>query len=617
MKDHLQRAAAYLIEYRVRHFVFVLTCTVMLSVVSVIGSPFLYDRGNSGRYLIISYRQMDSQLFQSDPVVNSLERFKSCFYDFIGMLGRISSVTPERMESVVFNLYILLKVVTIIVLYFLARILGGGKWLFILFAGWSCHQKIVPVGGMSVYMPILTHNEAAFVILLFALYQLLARRLLFAWAIIGVTVFIHSLVTFHFVICVLPPLLVSHAAALKQPGLILKSPPVRSLLIGLAFFAACSLLYLVFMSPPKLTAQQLSVFLAVKGDMSHVSIFNQPLYYLTIMVGLLSVTTLSHLTFTRDDDKCKLIHRAMWTGAILASIVSASAVIFRSGQLSLFQPMRIFVWVTSFSFILLGVTAIRALKSSKLSGIVISAILVFLALNTPWVIVCLYGGVAYFSVRLYFSTVISKEMLDKLATIWLTLTGVGIIIGWMLGDRQPFNSLTTSITLVPTLIGFFVLFILPGLKGSQQSWSHAAVAILFIYGLTALSFYNYDYYGPPRVDPEWESVRRWCQGNTDKHDRFITPPEDDNFRSLSLRTSASERTSALVWVDPAQYLDNARIADRAAAGYTNNITNLNYLFGLANEWHCSYVIAKGNLQPSTNAVYHIGKYSVIKVPFNN
>lgn len=602
---------------RPHYIAFVITCIIFMSIVSVFGSPFLFDRGNSGRYLIVSYKTIDPQLFQSDPVVTSLERFQSSFYDFLGWLGRTVGMLPERMEALIYFFYILSRVLLIIAFYYVATILEQGKWLFVLLAGWACHQKVVPVGGMSIYMPILTHNDVAYVIILFALYHILTERFLLAWTLISLTVFIHSLVTLHFVACILPPLLLRHRKDLLKWRNAIHSNSVKSFLIGISIFIICTLLYLTFMSPPRLTPSGMSVFLSVKGGMAHVSVFNQSPYYLVMMIGLLMATTFSHLVLTRGNDKCRLLHQAMWAGTILASSVSALAVTSRSAQLSLFQPMRIFVWVVSFSYILLSVAVIEAFKLNQIGGIIISAMLIFIALSTPWAIVCLFIGAFYYAVKLFFAAFVNDQLLDKLTVLCLTIMAAGIFSGWLLGARQPFTSLATPVTIIPTLIGLFAIYFLPRIRHRQHLWSNIAVITLLLYGLGAASVYNYDYYGSPRVDPEWNNVRRWCQANTSKFDRFITPPEDDNFRSLAMRTSASERTSALVWVDPDQYLENDRIADRAAIGYANNKTDLNYLFKLASEWHCSYIIAKGGLQPPANVVYQIGKYSVVKVPSHN
>src|SRR5262249_18264084 len=139
-----------------------------------------------------------------------------------------------------------------------------------------------------------------------------------------------------------------------------------------------------------------------------------------------------------------------------------------------------------------------------------------------------------------------------------------------------------------------------------------AACLMIIYCLVMASVHSRQFFDE-RADANWDEVGLWCRQHTAKNERFITPPEKQNFRSLSLRSTYSERISQLAWVDPFVYLQNDRDANRAARGYTETGCDLSYLLALAKEWKCQYLIVKGTLPPGVTPRYRAGPYSVVEV----
>ena len=112
---------------------------------------------------------------------------------------------------------------------------------------------------------------------------------------------------------------------------------------------------------------------------------------------------------------------------------------------------------------------------------------------------------------------------------------------WALGARQPVSSLRSPVLLLPGLLALAILF-LPRWK----QWQTPAAALLIGYCLIAASLYRHDY-AKRRLDADWRAVRLWAQTNTQPDDRFITPPDEIGFRVLSLRSTATEALTRVIW----------------------------------------------------------------------
>src|SRR4051794_28901510 len=86
---------------------------------SIWASPFRYDDGNSGRYLMVVARRMDPALFPGDPVIAAMARFDSLFYR--GLPTVLSG--PERLESDLFKVFVGMKIALMLSLFWLVRTL--------------------------------------------------------------------------------------------------------------------------------------------------------------------------------------------------------------------------------------------------------------------------------------------------------------------------------------------------------------------------------------------------------------------------------------------------------------------------------------------------------------
>jgi hypothetical protein len=123
----------------------------IFALVSVWGTPFLYDRGGSGRYLLEVIQAADPELFPQDSVVDSLRRFDSLFYNALAFSFQIAHAPPTLIEPVMRALYIIYQFVLFFALFLLGRKMTQNPWFLVLIGAWAAHQKQFQVGGNGLF----------------------------------------------------------------------------------------------------------------------------------------------------------------------------------------------------------------------------------------------------------------------------------------------------------------------------------------------------------------------------------------------------------------------------------------------------------------------------------
>ena len=134
---------------------------LFFTALAVWGSPFLYDVGNSGRYLVGVLRHLDPALFPGDAVVDSLARFHSLFYDSLGVGLAAVGLTPAGLSGAMFVLYALTRLLTFALLFLLVQTLaartdpagaaGETVWGFLFLAALAVHVKPTLLGGTQLF----------------------------------------------------------------------------------------------------------------------------------------------------------------------------------------------------------------------------------------------------------------------------------------------------------------------------------------------------------------------------------------------------------------------------------------------------------------------------------
>ena len=570
-----------------------------LAMFSVFGSPFLLDYLNSGDQLPATLQLVDPQLFQNDAIVDAMGKLKSGFYLALAAAMKLFKISPMQTETVVYTLFIASKLLLIAGAFVLCRSLKNSFWLFVVFAAWCCHQKPSLLGSVTLFLPLVTHNEIALVMGFFALACLLRERRFLFWLLAGVMVLVHVIVGLQFVLCVAPVIAWRHRFD-------------KAFLIGAGFFVACCAAYLLTMAPAPLSAEEWQLFLSVNGSTGHISLFRHGLLDWFGLGSVFGLALISFQRFLKDDPGFDLLRRAAICGSVIGLLLSLSAVLTKAMKPMLFQPMRIFFWVTLLCFLLIAAATVAAFqKSARLAGILLASVLVLTALNSILAPLFAFLGLAYLVAERLAAKSLERSSptttLAFLTRATLIVMPIAIFTAWMLGNKQPVGSLRSPILLLPGAICLVALF-LPKLKTLQTTLA----AGLMLYCLLAASIYRYQY-NERWLEADWRDIRLWVQTHTNPSDRFITPPDQIGFRVLALRTTASEALPRVIWSAPFTAMENKQAAERAGKGYANNSTDPAYLFELAREWNCDYVVTRGSYDPRFEPVFRAGKFSVLKV----
>ena len=578
-----------------------LLASLLLVAFAVWGSPFLIDFLNSGDQLPPTLQLVDPQLFRGDAVVEAIGRLKSGFYLALAASIRRFGVAPQQIESVLYVLFVASRILLIAGIAAICRSLKNSFWLFVIFAAWCCHQKPSLLGSVTFFMPMLTHNEVAMVIGLFAIACWLRGRIILFWLLGGVMVLVHVLVGLQFIMCF-------------APAWLWRRKLDKRFLIGAGLFGLCCVIYLLTMLPPPMSADEWRLFVSGNGDTGHISLLKLSWLEWVNAVSFFGLSWVAFNRFLKGDAGFELLKRAMICGTVFGLILSLTATVTRAMKPMLFQPLRIFFWVTLICFLFLVAAMIEAFKSSRLAGILLAAPLVLTVLNSILAPMFAVLGLGYFAAEWLAKRfgVPIQRFPQIAAQTCLVLSVAGIFAAWALGNKQPVGSLSSPVLLLPGAICLAVLFV-PGLKNWNPKLHVPIVAALIIYSLIAISLHRYTH-SQRWLDADWRTVRLWVQANTNPSDRFITPPDQVGFRVLALRSTVSESLPRVIWSAPYTYLENKQAAERAAKGYDKAATDPEYLFGLAHEWNCNYVITRGNYDNLRfKPVFSSGKFSVLKV----
>lgn len=568
---------------------------VVFLLVSIFGSHFHYTIRNSGRYLLPIIKTLDSEFFKNDSVVDSLGKFKSLFYDILTLGFKAIRVSPDNLSSTLQALYVFSKMLLIILIFILAYQLMNNIWFFLLMAAWVSHIKPVPVGNILLFKPLLTHETVAFLLGLTALIFLLRRNYILFWLTLGFSIFIHSLMAFHIFLCFAPPLFLIEKYRSKRH------------ILGLILLVIFSFLYLWLMAPSFLSSKEATILFIEKGTCEHVSPLNQSIFGWTEMLGFIILAYLADRQILKHNKNTKLIIRFILGGTFIGLFLSISAIISKLPIFTLLQPMRIFLWVTFLAIFLIAVAAAQSLRQNSQAGIILIGVLILSILYSPLSLVFVFVAIVYLIIEKHWAK-LSQYIpfsFDTLASVIITLAICGMFFSWITQLWYPHS---------PSILAAVFLIFLMSLKIiRKKNWNRILIYALVGYTVLVTSIFHHDYFAN-NMDSDWDKTRLWCKKNTKKDDIFITPPDGNNFRILSLRSTVSEDMPALLWVDPFEYVKNYERVSRVEKGFSGMKWNLKYLFSLAQKWRADYVIIKGAFDPfNIYPIFSSGDFCVFKV----
>ena len=585
---------------------------IVFTFVAVIGIPFRYDHGNSGRYLLRVLRAADPELFPDDPVVNSLNRFNSLFYLTLAKAYEVTGASPQSVERTIHTLYVISKFLLMVAILSIARSFSDEVWLFVLLGAWASYRQDAPVGGEALFTNEMIHTTVSELLGLTALSFLLRQRYLYFWLLLAFSVLIHPLNTTHLALCVVPPMF------------LISRPLHRENVMGLILFVFSSLLYLLLMAPPNFSGEEARIFLNAKGTISHISPFSQSAVGWIQMVLTMALALLG-LEFTgKPSHKERLIAWSIISGMLLALALSLIAVFTESVRLAQFQPMRVFTWVTFLTYLLLAIVTVKAWRQTPTLGILFIAVFALEILCSLWALPFMLMGTVDLLVRGYLEKRgRDVRFWDKLVTAGIIVTVVAMLLLWRVSTQFSLP-IATFLNPLPLGVGVMLLWLVL-LRQKQYMWRVALLVAIIAYSLSAGAIHWHRYYDSraypqwdasiykARTHPDWEVVQKWCRERTPKDARFIVAGGYGKFRTRSWRTVIGESMSALAWVDPQEYVRNEEQSQRVLSTYENGYWNLDKLFALANEWGVEYVVVNGPYKPFVKPLFQVGRFSIFQV----
>jgi len=563
--------------------------------ISIFGSKFHHALRNSSRYLLPVLQTADPQLFPNDSVVSALKKFRSLFYDSLAFGVKSAGISPENVKQVVHILYALFKILFILLLYYLAQEFRQGFWFFIIIATWTSLPQSVPVGNIVLFKPLITHETVVLVLGTAALIFLFQKRFFLFWLCIGISIFFHSLMAFHLFLITAPPLLVLDRKNWKKHA------------SGMIPLLICSLLYVLFMSPPGLSGEEGALFMLEKGTCKHVSPFNQNLYGWVWMAAFMATALVAaHKELRKNQNAQWLIRFVIW-GIPAGMILSLGAAVTQLPLLGLLQPMRVFLWITFLTFILISGGASHSKEKDFWAFILLMGVVGFSILDSRWALVFMgvYWFYSMFKKKWIKLSLFLPLSLDQFMRLGLGIGVMGMVLVWKPG-WGPSHS--------PLPIGVGILLLLMTLPPLRRAFlKKVLILLLLAYCVLTVSFLRHDYF-ERKTDKNWNEVRLWCRNHTQKNDTFITPPQGNNFRILSWRTTLNEDMIHLVWVDPSLYEKIHQKAEEVQKGLVRSTWDLNILFSLAEKWDADYVLIRGNYIPRIYLpVFESGPYKLFEV----
>jgi hypothetical protein len=585
---------------------------ITFMVITVLANPFAYGQAeiaySSSLYYVPVLQRIDPDLFTRDEVVDSLARFDTLYYRVLSIGSQLFNVKAADLEWVLFSLYVLSRLSLVVLIFFLSRVFSDDFRLFVLLASsFVLFQPPSLLSATSPFDSVMDHGWVAYLLGLFATLSLFRRWYLAFWLALCFAVLSHPLVGLHLVLCAVPPLVFTRALSKQY------------LVAGILLLGATTLMYVFFMAPPPMSSEASQMLVQSKRSYSNVTPFVQsPVMWANATVTAFLVYFAYHQLLPKSTNS-KLLFGFLLSGIGFGLAVSLAVELIPHVRLVQFQPARIFVWVTLFAQVILGIATFVALKAGKPIGVILLATLVFTGLGSSWAILFRLLALAYFLLHHLSNSLalirrwFNEQRVDLLLRVGSTVLGIGVFAGWIISQRVPFESWSDPLALVPALAVLVGINIPP--KLFYDHWRWRAIGLLIIYLIVVVSTRQIASY-QDRVDPDWDQIRHWAQEHTAKEDRFITAPTQQvHFRNLALRTTVDEPVGSLIWVDSLVHMQNQATAQQSRQAFDGAIWHTETLFQLASEQDAQFVILKGDYIPGeVQPVFQSGKYSLFAVP---
>ena len=557
-------------------------------------NPYQYDESHSSRYYLPVIHALDARMFTDDPVVASISKFRSWFYDAVSVTGQVSHLTPRELPVFLKFLYGVYLLGCFAALAGIARALHRSPILTALIAIMCLRTMGAIVGGEGLFDPTLTHREASVLLGLGVFWSVLSRRYFLGLILLSGAVFVHGLTALHIAWCVVPVMVLAERRFYRQllPGLI-------ALALAFVFYGVIAGHGLGF------DAEAVQMFLAHKGNINHIALGSQSKSQWLLLLGILLLAVSSRLYVAEKGVSALLRIEQFWiSGAIISVAVSAAYAASGDYHLALLQPLRCFAWVTLLALIEIVSAAVLLLKRDRLASAVLLATIAFKLAGVLLWVPFLTISIAYIgmrSVRKWADAATGGLLVISVAVLAATLAG------FILRKRLPLvESLQSPVIVI--LCALAIATIVLAARKLPES-VQLGVGGLFL----ALCIVSAARPASPKIDSDWIAMAQWVDKNTQFEDQVLTPPETAEFRNLAYRSPVSEPMSALWWVNPGLEAGLEARDSRVEHLCKDGSCDCQNIESLARSWHAHYFIIEGTCQEFRPPVHQTGSYRLFRI----
>jgi hypothetical protein len=517
----------------------------LLAIAEPLWHGYRFGVSNHSIQLSIIHRIMDGSLFPNDPMLDTAAGYVSFFPSLMAFAVGIVGNT----EGLYFALQVLSFFLYFAALYLLIELIFD-KVSATIGVILMATSKVV-LGGSSIHWAIFYPSFFIMPFILLAIYFFLKERYLIAYAVVGISMNFHTLISsYTFCMFACYSLLSFLPANRNGPGFNLQRLALQwARGLGVFFLCASPAIIWALSTGGELTDEWIRLLrvrsshhsFPLSWDASH-----YVNYLLFLAAGALSFSYL-------PADK---IHRKLLAFALAIGILCTAGLVFTE-----FYPLRLALrgqffrstnFLTIFCVIYVSNYIRHSWKSSALHKAV--AAVIFFSLFFRENINLLIPG-------LVFALVADRFLNRTRPSPWVVIfvaIAIGVKLLWphsgspAIFDLDPiagiFRVLANNGLLQLIVCAAITLILISKFYNGHQKWVQLAVTALLVVYIIPSS------YG--RLHPEnrtrapWRDVQVWARENTKKSDLFLTPPDLTGFRIFSKRPIVGE------WKDGTQqYFD--------------------------------------------------------------
>ncbi|MFP4250249.1 MAG: hypothetical protein ACLFU7_11360 [Armatimonadota bacterium] len=510
---------------------------LVIATLSALQAPYQYGNGNQVFQIPSVHKAIEPGLYPDDALVESLENYPSVAYP---ALARIAETLNIGVEPLYFSVWALQRVALVALFMAIAsRSVDGlpGR-VFVTLVACTSHWAIMPtlVGGEHIFSSRLTHTDLAFVLHLAALAAWLHRRPILAGVGVGTAVYLNVMTTSHFVGFLVLLLVLSgkwrsrdgHRAVLTAA---LIAAPFAIFAVGPVVSGA---------APAEPTELYWQLQFALPNHHFLMDEWALPfLLSLGLALGLAAVVGRLEAPLRHIATAGTLYLGAMYVVSLFG------AHLFPSRLVLMFHPLRgdrmlllalvivlpIFIWQR---------VSGNALPRPALFVLPVLAAVFMVGARPP--VIALMALPLLVALHLLLSGGPPSERRVRATA----LVGAGLTAGPLAVFGVP-HATTAAVALSIGVLGSW---------GGLYSRRWAPIAIAVVVAISAglavravgLSTGEFAWYRAGS-DRAFDDVARWADANTDLQARFITPPGNEGWRSLSRRSTLVQYRdgSAMDW----------------------------------------------------------------------